>query len=297
MSAPEFNLALEGAPGETVRLSPLVRRVLAPNPGPFTYRGTCTYIVGEGDVAVIDPGPADAAHLSALRHAVRDERVSHILVTHTHPDHYPAAAPLAEATGAAILGCAPGSDAASRAVGAASDAPYRPDRILACGERIEGPGYTLTALATPGHAANHLCFELQEERALFSGDHVMAWSTSVVIPPDGDMGDYMASLRLLLERDDRLYWPGHGGPVKAPKRFVRALLQHRRQREAAILGTLGPEPRSIDDIVLQIYQGISPSLLEAAAQSTLAHLIDLAARGKVRSDTGDVTRKARFLRP
>ncbi|MDQ0325469.1 glyoxylase-like metal-dependent hydrolase (beta-lactamase superfamily II) [Rhodopseudomonas julia] len=286
MSELPFDLTLEGAPGECVRLSQRVRRVLAPNPSPFTFRGTCTYIVGTGEVAVIDPGPADPAHIEALLAAVADEQVRHILLTHTHRDHYPAIAPLAEATGAMVAGCRGTRESVSA---------YKPDRILEDGDTIEGRSYRLTALATPGHAANHLCFELEEEKALFSGDHVMGWSTSVVIPPDGNMGDYMASLRRLLDRDHDIYWPGHGGPVTEPKRLVRALLQHRRQREKTILAALGEDPVTIDVIVERVYQGIAENLREAAAQSTLAHLFDLVARGEAAS-LGPPSRTARYCR-
>nr|WP_244665329.1 MBL fold metallo-hydrolase [Afifella marina] len=267
-------------------MSERVRRVLAPNPSPFTFRGTCTYIVGTGEVAVIDPGPADPTHIEALLTAVSGESVRHILLTHTHRDHYPAVAPLAEATGAVVAGCR-GTDESAFA--------YAPERVLEDGERVEGPDYTLMALATPGHAANHLCYELEEEKALFSGDHVMGWSTSVVIPPDGNMGDYMASLRRLLDRDHDIYWPGHGGPVTEPKRLVRALLQHRRQREKTILAALGEDPLTIDSIVERVYQGIAENLREAAAQSTLAHLCDLVARGEA-SSLGPPSRMACYRR-
>nr|WP_255599974.1 MBL fold metallo-hydrolase [Afifella sp. IM 167] len=290
-----FNRDLEGEAGEVVRLSPFIRRVLAPNPSPFTFRGTCTYIVGSGKVAIIDPGPADEAHLRALRDAVGQETVSHIVLTHTHRDHFPLAIPLAEATGAPIVGCPKPRAVLAPPVGAAPLPAYEPDRILADGERLEGEGFTLTAVATPGHASNHLCFALAEEPGtLFSGDHVMAWSTSVVIPPDGDMSEYLASLRLLLERDDTIYWPGHGGPVREPKRFVRALLQHRRQREAAILKALGLTPRSIDEIVSEIYRKLPPALFEPAAQSTLAHLQALVRRGEVSVEDGEPLRGARY---
>jgi len=290
-----FNRDLEGEPGEVVSLSPLVRRVLAPNPGPFTFRGTCTYVVGRGNVAVIDPGPADQAHLDALLKATKDETVSHIVLTHTHRDHFPLSIPLAEATGAPIVGCPPPRAPLDPPEGAAPLPAYEPDRVLAHGESVHGEGFTLQAVATPGHASNHLCFSLAEEPGtLFSGDHVMAWSTSVVIPPDGDMAEYLASLRLLLERDDTIYWPGHGGPVREPKRFVRALLQHRRQREAAILKALGPTPRAIDEIVPEIYQKLPPALFEPAAQSTLAHLQALVRRGEVKAEDGNPLRGARY---
>jgi glyoxylase-like metal-dependent hydrolase (beta-lactamase superfamily II) len=277
-------------PGAVMELSPLVRRIVAGNGGPFTFTGTCSYIVGHGEVAVIDPGPDDPAHLDALLRATEGERVTHIVVTHTHRDHSPLARALKARTGALIVGCAPHHAARALAaeetavLDASSDKEHAPDRILAEGDRVTGPGWTLAALATPGHTANHLAFALDEEKALFSGDHVMAWSTSIVAPPDGAMAAYMASLSRLLERDDALYWPGHGGPVRNPPRFVRALLQHRRQREASILDRLAAGDRTVREIVPPLYAGLSPALHGAAALSVFAHLEDLVSRGVVVAD-------------
>jgi glyoxylase-like metal-dependent hydrolase (beta-lactamase superfamily II) len=285
-----FEREMQARPGEVISVSPLVRRILAGNAGPFTYTGTCSYIVGSGEVAVIDPGPDDEGHLRALLDAVVGERVSAIVVTHTHRDHSPGARALQAATGAPIVGCAPHRPARPLAEGevlaldASADREYAPDREMRMGERIEGPGWTLEALPTPGHTANHLAFVLPEENSLFSGDHVMAWSTSIVAPPDGRMADYMASLALLLERDERRYWPGHGGPVNQPARFVRALLQHRRARETAILERLAAGDRLIRDIVPRLYSGVSPALHGAAGLSVYAHLEDLVERGLVRTD-------------
>jgi glyoxylase-like metal-dependent hydrolase (beta-lactamase superfamily II) len=268
-----------------VTLEPLVRRLLAPNPSPFTFTGTETYIVGRGEVAVIDPGPDLPDHVEAILAATEGERISAILCTHTHRDHSPASRPLQVASGAPIIGCAPLTldDDGPRA-DAAFDAEYRPDRVLTDGEMLSGPGWTLEAVATPGHTSNHLCFALHESKALFSGDHVMGWSTTVVSPPDGDMAAYMASLDRLLGRDDRIYYPAHGDPVKEPQRFVRAVAAHRRQRERQILDLLEQEAQAIPAMVGSMYRGIDPRLHGAAGRSVLAHLIDLEARDRVWRD-------------
>ena len=273
--------------GRVEQCSPLVRRVLARNPSPFTFTGTGTYIVGRGTVAVIDPGPDDAEHLAALKAALDGETVSHIVITHTHMDHSPAAPALQVATGATITGCAPLvlSDDGPRA-DAGFDRTYAPDSVMHDGDSVSGPGWTLTALATPGHTSNHLCFAFPEERALFSGDHVMGWSTTVVSPPDGDMAAYMASLRLLVDRDEAIYYPTHGGAVTDPQRFVRGLITHRKQREGQILRLLGEGERSIPAMVATMYAGVDTRLHPAAGRSVLAHLIDLRARGMV-GDSGD----------
>jgi glyoxylase-like metal-dependent hydrolase (beta-lactamase superfamily II) len=265
-----------------VQLDPLVRRLLAPNPSPFTYSGTQTYVVGKGQVAVIDPGPDLPDHVEAILAATADERITAIVCTHTHRDHSPATRMLQEASGAPIIGCAPLAleDAGPRA-DASFDADYAPDRVLNDGERLTGPGWTLEAIATPGHTSNHLCFALPESGALFSGDHVMGWSTTVVSPPDGDMADYMASLDRLMARDDRVYYPAHGEPIPEPQRFVRGIAGHRRLREGQILRLLGEAPRDIPDMVARMYAGIDPRLHGAAGRSVLAHLIDLEARSMV----------------
>ena len=260
---------------------PLVRRVLAPNPSPFTNTGTQTHIVGHGDIAVIDPGPDIAEHVEAILAATQGERIVAIVCTHTHRDHTPAAAPLAKATGAAIVGCAPIAARDGSGLEAGFDQSYAPDRIMVEGDTVSAPGWTLEAIATPGHTSNHLCFALPEANALFSGDHVMGWSTSVVVPPDGDMGAYLASLEKLLARDDEVYFPAHGDPVTKPQRLVRGMIGHRRQRENQILRLLGEGPRSIAALVAAMYVGLDPRLEKAAAASVLAHLIDLAARGRI----------------
>lgn len=271
--------------GTARRLSPLVRRVLAPNPSPFTYEGTQTYLVGDSDLAVIDPGPDDPAHLDALEMAIAGRAVIAILCTHTHRDHSPAARPLARRTGAHVIGCAPLTleDDGPRA-DAAFDPDYAPDRVLTEGEQIAGTGWTLTALATPGHTSNHLCYALEEEEALFTGDHVMGWSTSVVSPPDGDMTDYLLSLERLVGRQDRIYYPAHGEPIQQPQRFARGMLGHRRMREGQILRIVERQGAAlIPDFVTSMYVGLDPRLHGAAGRSVLAHLIDLERRGLVRN--------------
>jgi glyoxylase-like metal-dependent hydrolase (beta-lactamase superfamily II) len=264
-------------------LEPLVRRVLAPNGSPFTYTGTQTYLVGTHEgLAVIDPGPDDAGHLAALEAAIAGVPVLAICCTHTHRDHSPAAAPLAARTGAPIVGCAPlvlVSDEPRADV--PFDSGYAPDHVLDDGDRVAGPGWTLTAVATPGHTSNHLCFALDEDGALFTGDHVMGWSTTVVAPPDGDMADYMASLEKLYARDDRIYYPAHGPAVRKPKQLVRGMIGHRRQRERQILKLLGEDARAIADLVPLMYKGVPEFLWPAAGQSVLAHLLDLERRGLV----------------
>ena len=290
-SAPSagFEAALPPA-GRLEAVSPLVRRRICPNGGPFTASGTCSYVVGRGGVAVIDPGPADAGHVEALLADLGPERVEAIVVTHTHRDHSPGARLLRALTGAPIVGCGPHRAARELAenelpaLDASADREHRPDRELADGESLHGDGWTLTALATPGHTMNHLAFALPQENTLFSGDHVMAWSTSIVAPPDGSMQAYMASLDRLREREETLYWPGHGGPVRDPRRFVRGLAAHRRQREAAIRARLAAGDEDIRAIVGAVYQGLSPKLLGAAALSVYAHLEDLVERGLVATD-------------
>ncbi|MFT3968294.1 MAG: MBL fold metallo-hydrolase [Sphingobium sp.] len=271
--------------GEAMVLSERVTRVLAPNPSPFTYTGTQSYIVGTGELAVIDPGPAEPAHLDALLRAIAGRPVKAILCTHTHRDHSPAAAPLKQATGATVVGCAPFSltDEGPRA-DASFDPGYTPDAVLSDGDAVAGEGWTLRAVHTPGHTSNHLCYALEEEGALFTGDHVMGWSTSVVSPPDGDMAAYMASLQKLMERErDVIYYPAHGEAVERPLRLVRGMIGHRRMREGQILRFLqnnGPSP--IADMVPEMYRGVDPGLYPAAGRSVQAHLIDLDARDMVR---------------
>jgi glyoxylase-like metal-dependent hydrolase (beta-lactamase superfamily II) len=275
--------------GEIEQLEPLVRRVLAPNGSPFTYTGTQTYLVGDAEgLAVIDPGPADPGHLDALVRAIAGAPVLAIACTHTHRDHSPAAAPLAERTGAPVIGCAPlVLEGGEPRADAPFDREYAPDRVLEDGERLEGPGWTLAALATPGHTSNHLCFALEESGALFTGDHVMGWSTTVVAPPDGDMAAYMASLDRLYVREDRVYYPAHGPAVHKPKQLVRGMIGHRRQRERQILKLLGQRPQAIAELVPQMYKGVGEWLWPAAGQSVKAHLLDLERRAAV-ARSGDL---------
>lgn len=292
---PPFDLETLPA-GEVMRLSPLVSRVLAPNPSPFTFTGTQSYIVGGDRVAVIDPGPDEGAHLDALIAGIAGRRVVAILCTHTHRDHSPAAAPLAQRTGAPIIGCAPLTlqDDGPRA-DAAFDADYRPDEVMADGALLSGGDWTLKAVATPGHTSNHVCFALTEEKALFTGDHVMGWSTSIVSPPDGDMGEYMRSMQKLLDRDDAVYYPAHGETVERPQRLVRGMMGHRRHREGQILrhiaaGTAGAR---ITDMVGEMYKGVDQKLHPAAARSVLAHLLDLEQRGMATHMGGDIWKGTR----
>jgi glyoxylase-like metal-dependent hydrolase (beta-lactamase superfamily II) len=269
--------------GEVEALEPLVRRVLAPNGSPFTYTGTQTYLVGGAEgLAVIDPGPAEPEHLAALVRSIDRVPVVAILCTHTHRDHSPAAAPLAALTGAPVIGCAPlVLESEEPRADAPFDHGYAPDRVLADGERLEGPGWALTALATPGHTSNHLCYALERNGALFTGDHVMGWSTTVVAPPDGDMAAYMASLDKLYAREDRVYFPAHGPAVHKPKQLVRGMIGHRRQRERQILRLLGERSQAIAELVPQMYKGVDPWLWPAAGLSVKAHLLDLERRAAV----------------
>lgn len=284
--------------GRAVLVEPLVRRVLAPNPSPYTFNGTQTYLVGNGrDVAVIDPGPAGTGapghadtngngHVEAILQAIAGQRLAAIVCTHTHRDHSPAAQPLKTATDAPIIGCAAlAIDDSGAGVGVRADAEfdplYEPDRVLADGERISGDGWTLEAVATPGHTSNHLCFALLETGALFTGDHVMGWSTTVVSPPDGDMNAYMLSLQKLQSREDLVYYPAHGPAVIKPQQLVRGMIGHRRQREAQILRLLGEGQYTIPEMVAQMYKGLDPRLNGAAGRSVLAHLIDLETQGRI----------------
>jgi glyoxylase-like metal-dependent hydrolase (beta-lactamase superfamily II) len=295
-----FERAADAASGQLTRVSPLVRRLVANNPSPFTATGTCSYLVGQDELAIIDPGPPDDAHVEALLRAAQGARIAHILVTHTHRDHSPAAALLKAATGAPILGARPyqprqGFIGSLKGLDASQDLAYAPDGVLEDGDVLEGRGYTFETVATPGHAANHLSFALREEKVLFSGDHVMAWSTSIVAPPDGSMGDYMASLDKLRAREETIFWPGHGGPVREPQRWMRALAHHRRQREASILNRIEAGDTNVSQIVARVYENLNPTLVGAATLSTLAQLEDLVAKGLVAME-GDLGGAAQFRR-
>lgn len=272
--------------GVVDQVSPLIRRVVAKNPGPFTFTGTGTYVVGRGEVAVLDPGPDMAEHMDAILAATAGERITHILITHSHMDHSPLARPLAERTGAVIYACSgPCVETASDVrLEAGDDLVFRPDEHLYDGMVLSGPGWTIEAVKTPGHTSNHYCYALKEENALFSGDHVMGWSTTVISPPDGDMGDYYASLRKILERGYATLWPTHGPPVTEPKPFLEAYLAHRLERERQILERLDAGDRRIKEMIPTIYAAVSPRLWPAAAHSVLAHLIHLVRTGVVQTD-------------
>jgi len=287
MSAIPFNRDASAVPGVAETLSPLVRRVVAPNPGPFTFTGTNTFIVGRGDVAVIDPGPALKAHLSALEAALDGERISHILVTHTHADHSPLAKPLQARLGGIVGGAAPervSAPVTGAAVEEENDIGFVPDRTMADGDVIEGPGWTLEAITTPGHTQNHLCYALREEGTLFTGDHVMGWSTSVVAPPDGNMNAYLDSLEKVRLRNFATLRPAHGGPIGAPEPFLRAYAEHRLAREAQILEALKRGPATIQALVPELYKGVDRALHGAAALSVHAHLIRLTELGATRAE-------------
>jgi glyoxylase-like metal-dependent hydrolase (beta-lactamase superfamily II) len=271
--------------GRLEPVSPLIRRIVAQNPGPFTFLGTGTYVVGRGRVAVIDPGPALPSHIDALLGALSGETVTHILVTHTHSDHSPAAAGLKAATGAPTMGFGP-HGAKGETGEAGADLAFVPDRAMADGEAVEGPGWRLEALHTPGHASNHLCFALPQEEALFSGDQVMGWSTTVIAPPDGSMIDYMRALERLSARGDAIYWPTHGGPIRRPQAHVRELIEHRLARQSAICTALAEGPTTPRELVARIYVGLDPRLTEAAAQSVLAHLLALRQSGLALEEGG-----------
>jgi glyoxylase-like metal-dependent hydrolase (beta-lactamase superfamily II) len=285
-----FNRDFPLKPGVADLVRPGVRRVLCDNPSPFTFTGTVSYILGEGKVAIIDPGPDDEAHAAALLKAVRGETVTHILVTHTHRDHSPNTARLKAATGATVY--AEGPHRASRpryesekiSSESGADREFKPDVRVSDGDTIEGAGWAVQAVATPGHTANHLAFAWRARRICFVGDHVMGWSTSIVAPPDGSMNDYMASLQRLTERDEDLYFSGHGPEIPEGPRYVRFLIRHRQAREASILHRLAKGEADIPTLVRAIYIGIDPRLTGAAGYSVLAHLEDLVARGIVATD-------------
>lgn len=285
-----FNRDFPLKPGVVEEVMPGVRRVLCGNPSPFTFTGTVSYIVGRGKVAIIDPGPDNAAHAQALLDAVKGETVTHIVVTHTHIDHSPNTPRIKAATGAPVY--AEGVHRASRPryesekhnPESGADRDFKPDVTVRDGDVIEGDGWRLEAVATPGHTANHMAFAWPERELMFIGDHVMGWSTSIVAPPDGSMVDYMASLERLTQRKEHLYFSGHGPEIPNAQKFVRFLIRHRKAREASILHRLGKSEADIPTIVRASYIGIDPRLMNAAGYSVLAHLEDLVARGVVATD-------------
>ena len=285
-----FDKSFDLEPDRVREIAPRVRAIAANNPGPFTFKGTMSYIIGRGKVAILDPGPDDDAHIGALLDAVRGETVTRIFVTHTHRDHSPAVPKVKAATGARVFAQGPHRLARplhigeTRRLDASADMDFRPDVALADGEVVSGDGWTLEAVTTPGHTANHMAFAFKEADLLFAGDHVMAWSTTIVAPPDGAMSDYMASLHKLAARTEPLYLPGHGAAVRDAPRYVRYLIRHRQAREASILHRLGKGAADIPTIVKAVYIGLDPRLTGAAALSVLAHLEDLVGRGVVATD-------------
>ena len=295
-----FDRKFDVPPGQVDQIAPLVRRIVAPNPGPFTFTGTCSYIVGEGEVAIIDPGPDLPAHTEALRDAVKNERVAQIVITHTHRDHSPGARALQAATGAKTF--AEGPHRAARPIqidektrlDASGDMDFKPDVRVKDGDLIAGEGYALETVLTPGHTMNHACFALKGTDILFSGDHVMAWSTSIVAPPDGEMHAYMDSLHKLKQRPETIYFPGHGPAVRNAPAFVDRYIAHRDARETAILRSLERGETDIPSLVRAIYIGLNPKLAGAAALMTFAQLEDLVARKLVVADNGAPSLASRF---
>lgn len=283
----DFDIKFQPAYGDAVEVAPNVLRLTANNPSAFTFHGTNSYVVGKDTLAVIDPGPEDEAHLAALLRAIDGRPVSHIFVSHTHADHSPLTEKLQQATGARVFAEGPHRPARPLRIGetnpldASADTRFNPDETMADDALVQGDGWALRTVHTPGHTANHVAFALENTGILFSADHVMAWATSIVAPPDGAMADYMASLDRLLERDDNLFLPGHGGPVMQPAAFMRGLKAHRKMRERAVLERVKSGDRTIADMVAVIYRETDPRLHGAAGLSVLAHLEDLVGRGAV----------------
>ena len=271
--------------GQATQLSPLIRRVVAKNPSMFTLHGTGTYIIGKGNVAIIDPGPNIPEHIAAVLEAVRGEKVTDIVITHTHIDHSPATPHVKAATQATTWGFGPhGTAHTGEQVEEGADYDFVPDQELRDSMLVEGNGWTLEAIHTPGHTSNHICLALKEENIMFSGDHVMGWSTSVISPPDGDMGSYLQSLEKLLARQEVRYWPTHGPAIESPQEFVQAFIAHRKKREEDIKSCLHAGMTKIPDIVEQLYKSTDPKLYGAAGRSVLAHLIHMAETGRVLCD-------------
>lgn len=296
MSAIPFNRDASARPGVAETLTPSVRRVVAPNPGPFTFTGTNTFLIGRGTVAVIDPGPAMDAHLEALCEALEGETVSHILVTHTHADHSPLARRLKNRLGGIIAGRAPAlarAPVSGAIVEEEHDTTFAPELIMDDGVTLSGPGWTLDAVTTPGHTGDHVCYALREENTLFTGDHVMGWSTSVVAPPDGDMDAYLASLDKVRIQNFSVLRPAHGGAIGEPAPFLDAYIEHRHMREAQILAALEQGPSPIPAIVAALYRDVDPHLHGAAGLSVFAHLIRMARAGTVAAD-GEISLSARY---
>ncbi len=279
--------------GKTATLTPRIRRVVARNPGPFTFHGTGTYILGRGRVAVVDPGPVDEKHLRAILAATRGEVITHILVTHTHRDHSPGCRPLRGYCDAKTYGFGPhGAGQLDRdaAMGKGADLDFEPDVLVGNGEIIQGGDWSIECVHTPGHTSNHMCFQVREEKALLTGDHIMAWSTSVISPPDGDMGAYVNSLSRLLERNDEIYWPAHGGAIENPKPFVKAFIRHRERREQQILACIRAGKTDIARMVPAMYEHLPPAMFPAASRSVYAALVFLVEKGELaHPETLDIT--------
>lgn len=287
-----LNQEFEPHYGTAVEIASGVRRIVANNPGPMTFKGTGTFIIGDKQLAVIDPGPDDDAHLDALIKAIGSATLTHILITHTHLDHSPLAARLKEITGAETYGvgphglrkAGPSSSVKSLGLEGSGDMDFVPDNVIGHGDIIEGAGFNFECVFTPGHSANHMAFAYDRHKAMFVGDLVMGWATSVVAPPDGNMAEYMASLRMVRGRDDKIYWPTHGAPIEAPERVVKGYITHRKMRENAILKTLASGPHEIKDVVHKIYKGLNPKLHGAAGMSVLAHMEHLHVQDKIEFD-------------
>ena len=286
MQSIPFNKELTFEYGTPAIISPLIRRVVARNPSMFTLHGTGTYIIGRGKVAIIDPGPDLSEHVTALLQAVQNETVTDILITHTHIDHSPATRAVKAATGAKTWGFGPhGASSDGTQVEEGADREFTPDNRIGDGDIVSGDGWTLEAIHTPGHTSNHLCLALKEENIMFSGDHVMGWSTSVISPPDGDMGDYLQSLRKLLTREELRYWPTHGPAIENPRPFVKAFINHREERESQIQACLADGLIKIPNIVERLYTNVDSRLHRAAGRSVLAHLIHMVHTSRAKCET------------
>lgn len=284
MAGIPFVRELKFAYGEVDQVSPLIRRVIAENPGPFTYLGTGVYIIGRGEVAVIDPGPPLDTHFAALKRALAGERVTHVFTTHTHLDHSPLAHPLADWAACKVFGTPdPSGSIPHASLEEDGQEGFAPDVVVKDGDTFSGPGWTLEAITTPGHMSNHVCYALQQENALFSGDHIMGWSTTVISPPDGNMGDYYRSLEKIRARGFDVLWPTHGPPVRDVTAFIDAYLAHRRAREEAIVARLKAGDRLIPEMVKVIYKDVDQRLHAPAAHSVLAHMIHLVEAGRAKA--------------
>jgi glyoxylase-like metal-dependent hydrolase (beta-lactamase superfamily II) len=292
MNSPNFVKGFDPLHGVLEDVAPGIRRIVAANPGPYTFRGTGTYVLGRGEVAIIDPGPNDERHIATLIRQLAGEVITHVLVTHTHPDHSPGCVPLRAHTNAPTYGFGPHPAAEHEGEGSSEesgDRTFTPDGVLRHGDFVHGTGWRAEAIHTPGHISNHLCFRVEltaapHERVLFSGDHVMGWSTSVISPPHGDLREYLESLALLRGAGDARYWPTHGTTITKPDEFVDALIAHRHHRTEQIVELLRVTPKTVEALVESMYVGLDPRLVKAAGRSVLAHLVDLERRGNLSTD-------------